>query len=112
MSSDLKSLLIRTTSVKVSINEAIVDKVIEMQFKSAQDAMLSNHSVEISGFGKFVFNNNKAKKKLYSMEKTIKILQAKLENPETSEKSMMFSRNVLADTKEHIASLKPMIRYD
>jgi nucleoid DNA-binding protein len=113
MSVDIKNLMIRTTSVKVSINEAIVDKVAEFQFKSAHEAMLAgNQSVEISGFGKFVFNNNKAKKKLYSMEKTMRVLQAKLDDPNTSEKSLMFARNVLEDTKRLMESLKPMIKYD
>ena len=59
-----------------------------------------------------IFNNNKAKKKLVSMQKTIEILQNELDHPDTAKKSPVFSKNVLKDTEEHIASLKPMIKYD
>lgn len=113
MSNDIKSLLIRTTAVKLAINEKLVQKVVDYQFQSAHEAMGNNHhSVELCGFGKFLFNNNKAKKKLASMQKTMEILQNELDHPETSKKSPVFCENVLKDTKESIESLKPMIRYD
>jgi nucleoid DNA-binding protein len=112
MSIDIKNLLVRTTAVKLSIHEKIVEKVVDFQFQSAREAMASNHSVEVSGFGKFVFNNNKAKKKLLGYEKTLKILEENINNPETSDKTMVFSKNVLEDTKNSIAHLKPMIKND
>lgn len=110
--SSIKDLLIRTTAVKLSIHEKLIEKVVDYQFKSAQEAMGTNHTVELCGFGKFVFNNNKAKKKLVSLQKTVDILQNELDHPETAKKSPVFSKNVLKATKEHIASLKPMIKYD
>lgn len=113
MSSDPKNMLIRTTAVKLAINEKIVQKVVDYQFKSAHEAMSNNHhTIELCGFGKFIFNNNKAKKKLESLQKTVDILQNELDHPETATKSPVFSKNVLKATKEHIASLKPMIKYD
>jgi nucleoid DNA-binding protein len=112
MSFDIKKLLIRTTAVKLSITEKLVEKVVDYQFQSANQAMGANHTVELCGFGKFIFNNNKAKKKLVSLEKTVEILQNELDHPETAKKSPVFSKNVLKATKEHIASLKPMIKYD
>jgi nucleoid DNA-binding protein len=112
MSVDIKNLLVRTTAVKLSIHEKLVEKVVDYQFKSANEAMGNNHSVELCGFGKFVFNNNKAKKKLVSLQKTVDILQNELDHPETAKKNPVFSKNVLKATKEHLASLKPMIKYD
>jgi len=112
MSADIKNLLVRTTAVKLSINEKLVEKVIDYQFQSANGAMGAHHTVELCGFGKFIFNNNKAKKKLVSLQKTVEILQNELDNPETAKKNPVFSKNVLKATKEHIASLKPMIKYD
>lgn len=113
MSKDVNKVLVRTTAVKLAINEKIVQKVVDYQFKSAHEAMSNNHhTIELCGFGKFVFNNNKAKKKLASMQKTMEILQNELDHPETAKKSPIFCENVLKDTKEHIASLKPMIKYD
>jgi nucleoid DNA-binding protein len=113
MSKDVNKVLVRTTAVKLAINEKIVQKVVDYQFKSAHEAMSNNHhTIELCGFGKFVFNNNKAKKKLASMQKTMEILQNELDHPETAKKSPIFCENVMKDTKEHIASLKPMIKYD
>jgi hypothetical protein len=42
----------------------------------------------------------------------MEILQNELDHPDTAKKSPVFSKNVLKDTKEHIESLKPMIKYD
>jgi len=42
--------------------------VINHQFTSASEAMKSNDEIEISGFGKLVFNRKKALKKLAKME--------------------------------------------
>ena len=112
MSKNVNKVLIRTTAVKLAINEKLVQKVIDYQFQSAHEAMGIHHTIELCGFGKFVFNNNKAKKKLASMQNTIDILQNELDHPETAKKSPVFSKNVLKDTKEHIESLKPMIKYD
>jgi len=49
------------------MNEKIVDTVVSHQFQSANEAMTCNHTVEISGFAKFIFNEKKAAKKLISL---------------------------------------------
>jgi nucleoid DNA-binding protein len=112
MSSDVNKALIRSTSVRLAINEKLIQKIVDYQFQSAHEAMGIHHTIELCGFGKFIFNNNKAKKKLVSMQKTLDILQNELDHPDTAKKSPVFSKNVLKDTEEHIASLKPMIKYD
>lgn len=42
------------------ISEKVIDQVITHQFDSANDALNTNDSLEISGFGKFLFNTKKA----------------------------------------------------
>jgi dsDNA-binding SOS-regulon protein len=42
------------------ISEKVIDAVVTHQFDSANDALNTNESVEISGFGKFLFNSKKA----------------------------------------------------
>ncbi len=42
------------------VSEKIIDAVVTYQFDSANDALNVNKSVEISGFGKFYFNQKKA----------------------------------------------------
>jgi hypothetical protein len=78
----IKDFLIRKMSVKMLIPEFTLDAVISHQFQSANQAMSNVKSVEISGFGKFVFNDKKALKK---MEKLLsqKALFERLMNDET-----------------------------
>lgn len=47
-------------SINMVISEKTIDAVVTHQFDSANDALNVNKSVEISGFGKFYFNNKKA----------------------------------------------------
>jgi hypothetical protein len=47
-------------AINMVISEKIIDQVINHQFDSANDALNTNESVEISGFGKFFFNAKKA----------------------------------------------------
>ena len=60
----VKDFLIRKMSVKMLIPEFTLDAIVSHQFQSATQAMTSTKSVEISGFGKFIFNNKKAIKKM------------------------------------------------
>ena len=47
-------------SIGLVISEKIIDQVINHQFDSANDALNTNDTLEISGFGKFFFNTKKA----------------------------------------------------
>ena len=61
---NIKDYLIRLLAVKILTSEKTIDAVITHQFQSANEALDLNNSVEISGFGKFFFNNKKAIKRL------------------------------------------------
>lgn len=56
----LKEWIIKRMSINMVISEKIIDQVVTHQFDSANDALNINKSVEISGFGKFYFNQKKA----------------------------------------------------
>ncbi len=60
----VRDYIVRKLAPKMLIKEEIIDAVMTHQFKSAHDAILTNKSVEISGFGKFVFNEKKAEYKM------------------------------------------------
>lgn len=64
VSLSMKDYLVRTLAVKLMVPEKVIDAVVSHQFNSANEAMLTNNSIEISGFGKFLFNHKKAVKKL------------------------------------------------
>ncbi len=59
-SMSVKEWIIKKMSINLVISEKIIEQVINHQFDSANDALNVNKSVEISGFGKFYFNEKKA----------------------------------------------------
>jgi hypothetical protein len=79
------------------ISEKIIDSVVTHQFDSANDALNVNKSVEISGFGKFYFNQKKA---VTQYNKLFNIKQA-YEN-------MLLDENITA-TKRNAVELKMQI---
>lgn len=79
------------------ISEKTIDAVVTHQFDSANDAVNINKSVELSGFGKFYFNQKKA---LGQYNKLLKIKQAY--------EKMLLDENI-TDTKRNAVTLKMQI---
>lgn len=79
------------------ISEKTIDAVVTHQFDSANDALNVNKSVEISGFGKFYFNQKKA---LTQYNKLVAIKQAY--------DKMLLDKNITA-TKRNAVELKLQI---
>ncbi len=105
----IKDFLIRKMSVRMLIPEFTLDAIVSHQFQSATQAMLNTKSVEISGFGKFVFNDKKAVKK---MEKLVsqKALFEKLMNDDSlSEQRRNNARLKYESVTLNISVLKPKI---
>jgi len=67
ISLSVKDFIIRKMAVKLMMSEKTIDDVINHQFNSANEALKYNNSVEISGFGKFLFNQKKAIKRLNAL---------------------------------------------
>jgi nucleoid DNA-binding protein len=61
----LKEYLLRIMSVRTNIPEKTIEAVMTHQFEGVVKAMETPqiHSIEVSGFGKFIFNHKKALKK-------------------------------------------------
>ena len=112
MSISVKEYLIRTLAVKLAVNEKTIEAVVNHQFQSANEAMDLNHSVEISGFGKFMFNNKKAAKKLAKLESKREFMQKVVDNPETTEALLAKTKVTLNKTIEQISVLKPTVTHD
>ena len=79
------------------ISEKVIDAVVVHQFDSANDAVNIHKSVEISGFGKFYFNQKKA---LAQYNKLLAIKQAY--------EKMLLDENITA-TKRNAVELKMQI---
>jgi nucleoid DNA-binding protein len=101
-----KEYLVRALSVKLAISEKTVETVINHQFQSANEAMDTNHSLELSGFGRILFNNKKAIKKLAALEAKLEKANIKL-NTTTDPKKLQDAIDIL--TKQ-IRLLKPKIK--
>lgn len=104
-----KEFLIRTIASKLLFAEKTIEAVINHQFASANSAMDTNKSVEISGFGKFIFNEKKAARRLktYLMKKhdmfTI------INHPQATAEQIRKATLIYNDMVDNIALLKPNI---
>lgn len=67
VSLSVKDWIVRKMAVSMMVSEKTLDAVITHQFQSANEALATCNSVELSGFGKFFFNYKKAVKKMEKM---------------------------------------------
>jgi nucleoid DNA-binding protein len=112
ISMSVKDYLIRTLAVKMMMSEKVLETVINHQFQSANQAMDTNNSVEISGFGKFYFNEKKAKKRLISLEGKKKLMERYIKDPNVSDQKRHASKVTLEKTEALINLLKSKITYE
>lgn len=105
----MKDYLVRTLAVKLRIPEKTLDAVISHQFHSANEAMMTNNTIEISGFGKLHFNKKKAEKKMADLLRIKGHLENKLNTPEGN---IPQNRVKLESVMQNIATLKPKLEYE
>jgi hypothetical protein len=78
----LRNAIIKKLVVETALDKSVINTIIGYQFASVRKAIYSNNSVEISGFGKFVFNPLKArsyvKDYVFRWEKAKELLKTKL----------------------------------
>ena len=81
----VKEWIIKKMSINMVISEKTIDQVINHQFDSANDALNTNDTVEISGFGKFLFNKKKhsTQLRLNTALTDIKTLKPKMNESKT-----------------------------
>jgi len=109
VSMSVREWIIKKMSINMMIPHKTIDAVVTHQFDSANDALNVNKTVEISGFGKFYFNEKKAIRqydKLLAIKKAYEnILLDETLSP-TKRKNIM----VRLESAEHsIKTLKPRI---
>ena len=112
ISMSVKDYLVRTLAVKMMISEKMIETVINHQFQSANEAMDTNNSIEISGFGKFYFNEKKAKKRLEDLIRKKNLMLEFLASAETSEQKKRSSQVTLEKTEALINLLKTKTIYE
>lgn len=112
ISMSVKEFLIRTLAIKMLTSEKTLDAVVNHQFQSANEAMHLNKSVEISGFGKFFFNDKKAIKRMERLVTKQATYEAILANPEITEQKKAYAKVVLDNTIKDIIALQPRITHE
>ena len=92
ISMSVKDFLVRTLAVKMMMNEKMIEAVVNHQFQSANEAMDLNNSLEISGFGKFYFNEKKAIKRLGQLNAKKQAMERIIIDETTSEQKKRSSK--------------------
>lgn len=112
ISMSVKDYLIRILAVKSLTSEKLIEAVINHQFQSANEALKTNNSVEISGFGKFIYAVKKARKKLDIITKRRAIEEAILMDENSSEQKKKRAERVIADADAAISLIKFKLNED
>ena len=106
----VKEFIIKRMAISLVVSEKIIDNVIQHQFDSANDALNTNDTIEISGFGKFFFNTKKANthyNKLLAMKQAY---ENTLADPLTTEKRRHSTEQRMITVLSDIKMLKPKIK--
>lgn len=104
-SMSMKSFLIRKLSVKMMVEESLLESVINHQFLSALSAISHSDEIEISGFGKLHFNYKKALKKYEKELRKRAYYEQELNKPNNSQTRISSLTNKLEGTNSQISSL-------
>ena len=94
-------------SVKMVVSERVIERVITHQFNAAEDA--TKNSLEISGFGKFVFNTSKANKKIVKLIKVKKVYEQQLAENTLPTKKLDVIKSKLSNLNLTLNSIAPKV---
>jgi nucleoid DNA-binding protein len=109
ISLSVKNFLIRKMASDMMIPERTIEAIVNHQFNSALDALLTNNSVELSGFGKFTFNKRKALKAMEKLKSQERVFTAIL-NDNSLQKEKRHSTEIkLQNVQSSIKFLSPRI---
>jgi nucleoid DNA-binding protein len=96
-------------SVKMVVSERVIERVITHQFNAAEDATKTKNSLEISGFGKFVFNTSKANKKIVKLIKVKKVYEQQLAENTLPTKKLDVIKSKLSNLNLTLNSIAPKV---
>jgi putative cell wall-binding protein len=99
-------------AIKMVISEKVINDVVTHQFDSANDALNIHKSVELSGFGKFYFNQKKAIKTMEKYSSQKDMYETILEDPTTTDAKRANVQVRLANLLISIKTLKPKLNED
>jgi nucleoid DNA-binding protein len=103
----VKDFLIRTLTIKLAMNNKVIEAVINHQFQAANEALDVNSSIEISGFGKFMFNEKKADKKIIKLLAKMAVAEKSMTDENVTEAYRKRASVIYTKTKDQLKLLKP-----
>ena len=107
VSLSVKDWIIRKLAPKMLLGEKTIEAVINHQFQEANIALSKHKSLEISGFGKFFFNEGKAVRQMAKYESQLALFTKKLEDETLTEQKRKSYELKLQIAKDCIRDLKP-----
>jgi hypothetical protein len=108
----VREYLVRILSVDVAVPEKIVDVIVNHQFQSANEAMDLNKSLEISGFGRFIFNDKKAVKKMVYLLKKLDVYTLQMQDNNMTDIKRAKLTEIIRVINKQIEQLKPKLNND
>ena len=108
----VKEWIIKKMSINMVISEKTIDQVVNHQFDSANDALNTNDTIEISGFGKFMFNTKKANTKYRKLLQIRQAYENTLADPSITDKKRHSTELRMITVTNDIKMLKPKIKED
>lgn len=108
----LKEFLVKKLSLKLNVSERIIDTVITNQFSSAFQATSHHNTIELSGFGKFTFNQTKAHKIMGKYITLSEQCNAIISDPSSSPDDKRKASLRLNTITKNIEHLKPKLTHE
>jgi len=108
---NIKDYLINKLSIRFNLSNKIIEAVIDHQMQGINKAIQSDNkfTVEMSGFGKWIFNHKKAQKKYEKNLSKEKLFISLLENPNLTEKQRASYQLKLENTQKWMETIKPKL---
>lgn len=86
ISLSVKQFIIRKMAVSLMVPEKTIEAVVNHEFNAMIEAMRTVSSVELSGFGRFLFNSTKAVRTMRKYKNSQRCLEELLSGPLTEQK--------------------------
>lgn len=108
-SMSIKEWIIKKMAISMVVSEKTIDNVVTHQFDSANDALNIHDSIEISGFGKFYFNQKRAQAQYNKYVRIKQSYENMLANDSLSDKKRHSTEQKLISILNDIKIIKPKI---
>lgn len=109
----LKEFLVKKLSLKLNKSERIIDCVISNQFQTAFQATSHHNTIELSGFGKFIFSQPRAHRQMDKYLSQSTNYNTILSDPNSSPDLIRNTELRLITTNKNIDHLKPkLVNYE